>query len=102
MDQPYVNPVYNDIHPDPNDRKILVHSVQDCAPVLEQNKVLRDIPKKSDWARPIASIPNILLTQWLYEEHARGNTHLRMFTVEFNREVVLKKLRDPDYKYLLV
>jgi hypothetical protein len=37
--------------------------------------------------------------QWLNEEHARGNTGLRMFSPEFYA-LVARKLADPEWKHL--
>jgi hypothetical protein len=53
----------------------------------------------SDWGRHVAKIPNVIYVKWLDEEHARGNTDLRLFTPEFD-EVVERKLKDPDWFYL--
>jgi hypothetical protein len=44
----------------------------------------------------------VILVRWLNEEYARGNTHLRLFTREFNETVVRRKLQDPDWAYLRV
>ena len=54
-----------------------------------------------DWARHVASIPNVILLKWLNEEHARGHTGLRLFTREFD-ELVARKLADPDWAYLKI
>ncbi len=78
-----------------------IYSEQDVEPILERNKELRSMEQKSDWGRHIASIPNVILVRWLNEEWDRGNTHLRLFTPEFN-EIVKKKLYDPEWKYLRV
>ena len=43
----------------------------------------------------------MILLKWLNEEHARGNTGLRLFTQEFD-ELVAKKLADPDWAYLCI
>jgi hypothetical protein len=56
-------------------------------------------PQKSDWGRHVATIPHVILVQWLNEEWARGNIGLRMFSPEFNA-LVKRKLEDPDWKYL--
>jgi len=98
----YVDPVRTVIRPDPSDKRLLALSWQDYSHVLEQNKVFRDLPKKSTWARLKAQVPNNLIHQWLNEEYAKGNTKLRPFTREFRETVVAKKLADPNYKYLLV
>jgi hypothetical protein len=87
--------------PRPRDSVIIVASEQDVAPILELNAKLRSMPQKSDWGRHIASIPNVIITRWLNEEHARGNTQLRLFSREFN-ELVARKLADPEWAYLRV
>lgn len=86
---------------DRTEKLIVAETMQDVEPILEQNKMLRATPQKSDWGRHIASIPNVIVTKWLNEEWARGNTNLRPFTKEFD-ELVTLKLQDPDWKYLRV
>jgi hypothetical protein len=83
-----------------NDGNLTVYSEQDVEPILERNKQLRGEAQRSDWGRHTATIPNVILVQWLNEEYARGNTHLRLFTQEFDNEVVKKKLQDPEWAYL--
>ena len=83
------------------DGDLTVRHYQDCEDIIESNKRLQSDPQKSDWGRHIASIPNVILVQWLNEEYARGNTDLRMFTPDFNA-LVARKLRDPDWKHLRV
>src|SRR4029077_3908971 len=95
-------PVKTIIFPDANDKDVIAYSEQDCDPILEDNKELREHNKSRDWGRMIAQVPNILLYQWLVEEWVKGNKHLRLNSREFNQTVVLPKLRDPNYKYLLV
>ena len=85
----------------PADSLIVAETWQDVEPILDRNKELRSIPQKSDWGRHVASIPNVILHQWLNEEYASGNTHLRLFTREFDETVIAKKLKDPNYAYLL-
>lgn len=85
--------------PRAKDSIVVVNSMQDVEPILERNKQLRLMEQRSDWGRHVASIPNVIMTRWLNEEHARGNNNLRMFTKEFD-ELVAKKLRDPDWAYL--
>lgn len=76
----------------------LVKSVEDVEPILEHNKLLRTQEQKSDWGRHVASVPNVILTQWLNEELDRGH-EVRPFSPEFY-EMVAKKLEDPDWAYL--
>ncbi len=92
-------PVTTELHPDPNDKSIIAVSTQDIEPTLEQNKELRSQEQRSDWGRHVAQIPNIVITQWLNEEWARGNHSLRPAGREW-MELVARKLRDPDWKYL--
>lgn len=86
-------------HLDSNGKDLAIESRQDVEPILEWNKMLRAMEQKSDWGRHIAEIPNVTYVQWLNEEHARGNTSLRMFTPEFDA-IVQKKLADPEWAYL--
>lgn len=81
------------------DSLIIANTMQDVEPILERNKELRTMEQRSDWGRHIASIPNVTITQWLNEEYARGNVGIRFGSKEFD-ELVAKKLRDPDWKYL--
>ncbi len=87
------------IHLDPNGRDLTVLQVQDVEPILEWNKASRGEQQRSDWGRHVARIPNVIYVKWLDEEHARGNTHLRMFTPEFDL-IVQRKLGDPEWAYL--
>jgi len=78
---------------------VIASTTQDVEPILERNKALQAEPQRSDWGRHVAQIPNVLLVQWLNEEHARGNIGLRLFTREFD-ELVARKLADPDWAHL--
>jgi len=78
---------------------VAIEHLQDVGPILERNKTLRGEEQKSDWGRHVASIPNVVYVKWLDEQHAKGNTSLRMFTPEFD-EIVQKKLQDPEWAYL--
>ncbi len=84
-----------------HDGKVAIEHVQDVEPILEWNKEARRDEQRSDWGRHIARIPNVIYVKWLDEEHARGNTSLRMFTAEFD-EIVHKKLQNPEWAYLRV
>lgn len=81
--------------------KVSVEQIQDVEPILEWNKESRRDEQKSDWGRHVARIPNVIYVQWMNEEHAKGNTSLRMFTPEFDA-IVQKKLQDPEWAYLRV
>lgn len=89
------------IHLDSNGKDLAIESVQDVEDIIENNKRLRSLEQKSDWGRHVAEIPNVIYVRWLNEEHAKGNTNLRMFTPEFDA-IVQKKLNDPEWAYLRV
>ena len=74
-------------------------NVQDVEPILDLNKAQRSEDQTSDWGRHMARIPNVTLLQWFYEEHAKGNTSLQMYSDEFDR-IVARKLQDPDWSHL--
>jgi hypothetical protein len=84
---------------DRGEKLVVVETVQDVEPILEHNKVLRSMPQRSDWGRHVAKIPNVILTKWLNEEWARGNTTIRLFGEEMDR-LVAQKLQDPEWAYL--
>jgi hypothetical protein len=86
-------------HFDANGKDLTIEQVQDVEPILERNALLRTAEQRSDWGRHVASIPNVLMVKWLNEEHARGNTSLRMFGEEFDL-LVQRKLQDPEWAYL--
>lgn len=83
------------------EKTIVVVSEDDVEDVLERNKVLRSLPQKSDWGRHVASIPSIILVQWLNEEYQRGNNTIKFLSAEWDK-LVAKKLSDPDWAYLRV
>lgn len=87
------------VHLDSNGQDLTIEHVQDVEAIIERNKRLQSQAQKSDWGRHVASIPNVIIMQWLDEEAKRGNTSLRMFTPEFD-EMVDRKLKDPNWAYL--
>jgi len=86
-------------HLDSNGTDLAIEHVQDVEPILKWNKEARRDEQHGDWGRQVARIPNVVYVRWLDEEHARGNTHLRMFTPEFDL-IVQRKLEDPEWAYL--
>lgn len=88
-------------HFDANGSDLAIEHVQDVEPILDWNKEARRDEQRSDWGRHKARIPNVIYVQWLNEEHAKGNTSLRLFTYEFD-QIVNKKLNDPEWAYLRV
>ena len=86
-------------HLDSNGEDLAVEHIQDVEPILRSNKESRREEQRGDWGRRVARIPNVIYVKWLDEEHARGNTTLRMFTPEFDL-IVQKKLADPEWAYL--
>jgi len=89
------------VHLDTNGEDLAVEHVQDVEPILDWNREARREEQNSDWGRHIARIPNVIYVKWFDEEHAKGNTFLRMFTKEFD-EIVHRKLEDPEWAYLRV
>lgn len=83
---------------DRTEKQIVADTWQDVEPILERNAALRAETQRSDWGRHVASIPNVVIVQWMNEEHARGNNVLP-FTKEFD-EVIARKLKDPNWAYL--
>lgn len=78
---------------------LIASTTQDVEPILARNARLREAPQCGDWGRHVASIPNVILLKWLNEEHARGNSGLRLFTREFDA-LIARKLADADWAYL--
>lgn len=78
---------------------VIASTTQDVEPILARNARLREGPQRGDWGRHVASIPNVILLKWLNEEHARGNSGLRLFTREFDA-LIARKLADADWAYL--
>ena len=88
------------IKPDYGERTVTFGGTQDVEPILDENKRWQSEDQRSDWGRKVASIPLVVIEQWLFEEHKRGNTHLKLFSPEFD-QVVARKIRDPDNRFLL-
>jgi hypothetical protein len=86
-------------HFDSNGKDLAIEHIQDVEPVLRWNNRARQDEQRSDWARHVARIPNVIYVKWLDEEHAKGNTGVRMFTPEFDL-IVQRKLEDPEWAYL--
>ena len=82
-----------------DDGNMIVENVQDVGDIVENNKRLRSVAQKSDWGRHVASIPNVIMTRWLNEEWAKGNTTIRLFGPEMDA-LVERKLKDPEWAYL--
>ena len=83
-----------------DDDKLHFVRVQDVEPILENNKRLSaDPPPKIDGMKHIATIPNVILEQWLSDEWKRGNTELTWASPEFE-EIIARKLRDRDWLFL--
>lgn len=85
--------------PKARDSKIVACTTEDVESVIEQNKREQLLEQKHEYARKVASVPNVILLQWMYEEYRKGNTQLRLFSPEFNA-LVQRKLQDPDFAYL--
>ncbi len=83
---------------DRTENKIHFRRVQDVEPIIEANKALQNTTQKSDWGRHIARIPNVILEKWINED---GVNYLALPAEEFGK-MIKRKLRDPDYRWLLV
>ena len=80
---------------DRGEKLIVAESLQDVEPILENNKDLQSEQQKSAWGRHIASVPDVIVTKWLNEEYARGNTELRYLGPGFDAWFK-RKIDDPD------
>ncbi len=89
-------PVTARAHLDPNGKDLTIEHWQDVEDIVENNKRLRSEPQRSDWGRHIASIPNVILMQWM---QADGVNVMGMSSEEWGR-YVKRKLNDPDWAYL--
>ena len=87
------------IHLDSNGKDLTVEHYQDVEDILKRNARLRAEEQHSDWGRHVASIPNVIYVKWFNEEVNKGNTHLKIFSHEFD-QIVRKKLQDPEWAYL--
>lgn len=90
--------VRTQIHQD--GRELTINRIQDVEPILDNNKRLRNTPqdRKSSF-RHIASIPNVVLEQWLNDELKRGNKTIRWGSAEFDA-LIKRKLQDHDWLFL--
>lgn len=83
------------VHIDRADGSITFERLQDVEPILDDNKQLEQIPQKGDF-RHVATIPNVILEQWINET---GTQLLGLSNKDFAK-FVRRKLDDPDYAYL--
>ena len=86
-------------HFDGNGRALAIEHLQDVEPILQWNHEARRDQQRNEWGRHVARIPNVIYVKWLNEEHAKGNTSVRMFSPEFDG-IVQRKLDDPEWAYL--
>jgi hypothetical protein len=90
--------VFTRAHLDRGEGKIHFERVQDVEPIIARNKALQSVAQSSDWARHVASIPNVILEKWMNEE---GVNYLALPVGEFAR-LIRRKLADPDWRWLRV
>jgi len=88
------------LHLDRNEKLIIAEHVQDVEPILEHNKQLRSMPQKSDWARHIASIPNVIWEKWMNESQEPWWLLKAKDRRILEDKILNEKLNDPDWKYL--
>lgn len=93
--------VLHRLHQDFGEKTTTFETIQDVEPYLDWNKMLRSQRQKSDWGKHVASVPVVIVERWLNEEWNRGNTGLQFGTEEW-RQLVWRKLQDPDFAYLRV
>jgi hypothetical protein len=84
---------------DAAEKLTIIEEWQDCEAIIERNKALKSERQKSDWGRHVATIPNIIISQWLKEEWDRGHSTIRLGGPEFDK-MVERKLKDPDWRWL--
>lgn len=76
--------------------KIHINRVQDCEPIIEQAKRLREQPRGKDGLRHVARIPEVIVEQYCnnhgitFAEFMRDNTHVE------------RMLKDPDLSYFRI
>jgi hypothetical protein len=76
---------------------LLIHSVQDVAPILERNKAManhNDGYSPSRELRRVAFIPNIIRLKWLNEEGWDA------YRPDLFGEKLVAKLNDPEWRHL--
>lgn len=76
---------------------LLIHSVQDVAPILERNKAManhNDGYTPSREMRRVAFIPDIIRQKWLNEEGWDA------YRPHLYGDKLVAKLNDPDWRYL--
>jgi len=94
------NDITTTYHVADNGRTLLaITQEQDCEAVIDANKRMQNGEKQVGPWRLTAQIPPIFILMWLNEEWARGNIGLKFADQEFD-QIIFKKLRDPDYKWL--
>lgn len=79
-----------------DDGTIVTAASHDTTPIIERNKAMRnhnDGYTPSRELRRVASIPNIIIAQWLHEEG------LDVYNPD-HADRLAKKLNDPDWAYL--
>lgn len=86
-------------HFDRTEKKIHFAVWQDVEDIIENNKKLQTTEQRSDWGRHVASIPNVIMHQWLVEEWNKGNVSLKPYSKEFDL-IIEQKLKDPDWRFL--
>lgn len=87
-------------HYDPDGDKSTIETVQDCEPIVENNKALQTDGTTGDfqgkWGRRIASIPLVVAQKWMQED---GVNWLAL--PKHEKAVYLRrKLNDPQWRHL--
>jgi len=82
-------------------KEIKIKKYQDVTPFLEENSRDRDI-RNGSWKgdfHKVASIPPIVIEQWVTELKAMGAPNTWPLAAE-NNKFFMGKLNDPEYAYL--
>jgi hypothetical protein len=80
---------------DRSEPRVIVTRTQDCTPILERNKALAndgDGYSPSREFRRVASVPNVVVEQWL-------NEGINIFDPDHWPEI-RRRLNDPDNRFL--
>lgn len=78
--------------------KIHIEHRQDCEAIVEDNKARQSMPQKG-FFRKVASIPNVVLYQWLVEDGIMPHDYMRMNHHE-KMAWYRKRLNSHEYKFL--
>lgn len=90
--------VVSEFHYDEMEDRSFIKAVQDCEPIIEDNKrrQLDFIRRPGEWQRPIASIPVVIVEQWMREDGINWMSLPKHEKTKYLR----RKLNDPQWRHL--